>query len=444
MTAIYIRREVIMSELVSELAEKFMEGARKSGYLQIEEDTPSTFPLDCLPKDLQAYVLGLQRAEQIPVDFSAPLMLFATAASCFRKTSVKVDSNLVTPLNLYGLFIAPSGFGKTSVFEQVLKPFYDKNSELRSSSVSSGASPSKHPQLFVEDITSECLANVLAENNERTCYFSSDARKVIDVISGCYKDRGTDEALLLKIFSGDHCFIRRNNGQHINLNHPLINITVAVQPDKAMYLFRHKSLKDSGLLARFLCICGQTEPRLLPETPIKLNADLETKVHNRWKALLNENLIKKPVVIHADKEVYSLYRDYYNSIQQRLDSNENIASLIGRYPEMAIRIAGSLHMYEFPAEEPLSADTFQKAIKIQKTFFAQQQMNFIDKVYNKNQDKLLDKFYALLLENNGKVPIREAYRKLHIDKDPFVQLVEQNPSLRLDDGYVYCDNCDSN
>ena len=101
-------------------------------------------------------------------------------------------------------------------------------------------------------------------------------------------------------------------------------------------------------------------------------------------------------------------------------------------------------MYEFPAEEPLSADTFQKAIKIQETFFAPQQMNFIDEVNNKNQNKLQDKIYVLLRENNGKVPIREAYRKLHIDKDPFVQLVEQYPWLRLDDGYVYCDNCDSN
>ncbi len=433
-----------MSELVSELAEKFMEGARKSGYLQMEEDIHSTFPLDCLPKDLQAYVLELQRAEQIPIDFSAPLMLFATAASCFRKTSVKVDSNLVTPINLYGLFIAPSCFGKTNIFEQVLKPFYDKNSELRSSSVSSGSSPSKHSQLFVEDITSKCLANVLAENDERSCYFSSDARKVIDVIAGCYKDRVTDEALLLKGFSGDHCFIRRNNGQNINLNHPLINITVAVQPDKAMYLFRHKSLKDSGLLARFLCVYGQMEPRLLPEIPILLNADLEKKVHKRWEDLLKEDLKRKPVIISADEDVYPLYRYYYNSIQQRLRSNESIAIFMKRWAEMAIRIAGSLHMYEFPAEEPLSADTFQKAIKIQKTFFAQQQMNFIDKVYNKNQDKLLDKFYALLLENNGKVPIREAYRKLHIDKDPFVQLVEQDPWLRLDNKYVYCDNRDSN
>ena len=94
-----------MSELVSELAEKFKEGARKSGYLQMEEDIPRTFPLDCLPKDLQAYVLELQRVEQIPVDFSAPLMLSATAASCFRKTSAKVTPNLVTPINLYGLFV---------------------------------------------------------------------------------------------------------------------------------------------------------------------------------------------------------------------------------------------------------------------------------------------------------------------------------------------------
>ena len=433
-----------MSEMRSVLAEKFMEGARKSGYLQMGEDTHSTFPLDCLPKDLQAYVRELQRAEQIPIDFSAPLMLSATAAACFRKTSVKVVPNLVTPLNLYTLFVAQSGFGKTSVFEQVLKPFYDKYSELCQISDSTDASTSNHSQLFVEDITSERLANVLAENNERTCYFSSDARKVIDVTMGCYKDRGTDEALLLKSFSGDSCSVDRNNGQHIYLRNPLVNITVAVQPDKAMHLFRHKSLKDSGLLARFLCVYGQTEPRLLPETPILLNADIEAKVHKRWKALLNEDLIKKPVIIPADKDVYWLYRDYYNSIQQRLDSNENIAIFMERWAEMAIRIAGSLHMYEFPAEEPLSADTFQKAIKIQETFFVQQQMNFINKVNNKNQDKLLDKIYVLLRENNGKVPIREAYRKLHIDKDPFVQLVEQNPSLRLDDGYVYCDNCDSN
>lgn len=206
-----------MSEMVSELAEKFMEGARKSGYLQMGEDTHSTFPLNCLPKDLQAYVLELQRAEQIPVDFSAPLMLSATAASCFRKTSAKIDSNLVTPLNLYTLFVAQSGFGKTSVFEQVLKPFHDKNSELCQSSVSTDASTSNHSQLFVEDITSERLANVLAENNERTCYFSSDARKFIDVTMGCYKDKGTDEALLLKSFSGDPCSIERNNGQHIYL-----------------------------------------------------------------------------------------------------------------------------------------------------------------------------------------------------------------------------------
>ena len=78
---------------------------------------------------------------------------------------------------------------------------------------------------------------------------------------------------------------------------------------------------------------------MLPETPIQLNADLETKVHNRWEALLNEDLKRKPVIISADRDVYPLYRDYYNSIQQRLGSNENIANLIGRYPEMAIRIA---------------------------------------------------------------------------------------------------------
>ena len=210
--------------------------------------------------------------------------------------------------------------------------------------------------------------------------------------------------MLLKSFSGDPCSIERNNGQHIYLRNPLVNITVAVQPDKAMHLFRHKSLKDSGLLARFLCVCGQTEPRLLPEIPILLNTDLEKKVHKRWEDLMNEDLIRKPIIIRADKEIYSLYRDYYNFIQQRLRMNENIAIFVERWAEMAIRIAGNLHMYEFPAEEPLSADTFQKAIKIQETFFAQQQMNFIDEVNNKNQSKLLEKIYAFYGRTTVKFP----------------------------------------
>ena len=49
-------------------------------------------------------------------------------------------------------------------------------------------------------------------------------------------------------------------------------------------------------------------------------------------------------------------------------------------------------MYEFPA------DIFQKAIKIQETFFVQQQMNFMDEVNNKNQNRLLDEFYTLFAE----------------------------------------------
>lgn len=154
------------------------------------------------------------------------------------------------------------------------------------------------------------------------------------------------------------------------------------------------------------------------------------------------------MIIHANNEVYTLYRDYYNTIQKRLGAQGDISSLgapfAGRWAEMAIRMAGILHIYENPVEKLLSAHTFQKALKIQDSFFVQQQMNFIDFIYNKEQDNALNKIYELLHKNNQKLSIRDTYRQLHIDKASLLQLVEQNPSLRLDDKYICCDNCDSN
>ena len=431
------------------LAEILIEDAKKCGCLQTEETPSSTFPLDCLPKDLKNYVQELLRAEQVPVDFSAPLMLLTTSAVCFRKIFVQILPNKITPLNLYGLFVAPSGFGKTSIFKRVLQPLYDKNNALHQALNISGMSAVIPAKIFVEDITSERLAKVLAENNERICYLASEGRKFIDVVVGCYKDKASDETLLLKCFSGDSCDIERNNGQQIYLQNPLITTIIAVQPDKAMQLFKHKTLRDSGLLPRFLCIASQVEPQLLPADPIVLNSAIESKVHNRWKLLLDEDLARKrPVIIHANNEVYTLYRDYYNTIQKRLGAQGDISSLgapfAGRWAEMAIRMAGILHIYENPVEKLLSADTFQKALKIQESFFVQQQMNFIDFIYNKEQDNALNKIYELLHKNNQKLSIRDTYRQLHIDKASLLQLVEQNPSLRLDDKYICCDNCDSN
>ena len=355
----------------------------------------------------------------------------------------------ITPLNLYGLFVAPSGFGKTSIFKRVLQPLYDKNNALHQALNISGMSAVIPAKIFVEDITSERLAKVLAENNERICYLASEGRKFIDVVVGCYKDKATDETLLLKCFSGDSCDIERNNGQQIYLQNPLITTIIAVQPDKAMQLFKHKTLRDSGLLPRFLCIASQVEPQLLPADPIVLNSAIESKVHNRWKLLLDEDLARKrPVIIYANNEVYTLYRDYYNKVQKRLGFQGDISSLgapfAGRWAEMAIRMAGILHIYENPVEKLLSADTFQKALKIQESFFVQQQMNFIDFIYNKEQDNALNKIYELLHKNNQKLSIRDTYRQLHIDKASLLQLVEQNPSLRLDNKYICCDNCDSN
>ncbi len=110
------------------------------------------------------------------------------------------------------------------------------------------------PLLFVTDVTSEKLAEMLAENNETLAHIDSDASDALAIITGNrYGDgKHASDALWLKSYTGEPIVIFRKIGKPVHLTAPCLAVLFLCTPDKAQELFRNTRLTSGGLLPRFL------------------------------------------------------------------------------------------------------------------------------------------------------------------------------------------------
>ena len=89
------------------------------------------------------------------------------------------------------------------------------------------------PRLCCEDVTSEKLAVMIAQNGEQLASLSADAGGIVNNLLGRYSklDR-TDEGIYLKAFSGDNCRVDRQGREPVLLQRPCLAALWLVQPDK--------------------------------------------------------------------------------------------------------------------------------------------------------------------------------------------------------------------
>jgi hypothetical protein len=111
------------------------------------------------------------------------------------------------------------------------------------------------PRLLVDDVTTEKLAALMADNNGRIGVLSAEGG-IFQTIAGRYKDKGTESLdLYLKGHSGDDMPIDRIGRPTKHLHAPALTMAVAVQPDVLAGLAAHPSFRGLGLLARFDYAC---------------------------------------------------------------------------------------------------------------------------------------------------------------------------------------------
>jgi replicative DNA helicase len=264
----------------------------------LDEREPAPFPIDILPRWAQEHVRAEAEFLQVPLDLPGALLFAATSAAVTNKLVIRVKLGWDEPVNLYLIITLPPGDKKSSAFRRAFIPIYmferetrdglasqieaavdelrirkrtvkhwedklvrasaddarakaNENLESATTLLSEHRVP-KAPRLTADDVTTERLAELLSENDEKMAILSSEA-DILDILGGRYSRDGTANfGLYLKAFTGDSVRVDRvdRNRPPISLDAPLITLCLTTQPTVIEGLARKKEFRGRGLLAR--------------------------------------------------------------------------------------------------------------------------------------------------------------------------------------------------
>lgn len=105
-------------------------------------------------------------------------------------------------------------------------------------------------KLFVDDVTSERLTSILAENRGRAAIASAEGG-IFDILNGIYT-KNVNIDVFLKGHSGDTIRVDRIGRASELIDHPALTMLLAVQPDVLHGLMTNGTFHGRGLTARFL------------------------------------------------------------------------------------------------------------------------------------------------------------------------------------------------
>ena len=181
--------------------------------------------MDALPEVIRRYVLAVAESTQTPVDMAAVEALGIVSLCCQGKYFIRGNADWAEPLNTYMVVIMEPAERKSSVLSMMIRPVEEyeneensrRNAEIVESRMiqdklekekrslveraSKGKAteeevrakaaelakfePAKPLRLFVDDVTSEKLTSVLAENKGRAAVVSAEGG-IFSIMSGLY------------------------------------------------------------------------------------------------------------------------------------------------------------------------------------------------------------------------------------------------------------------
>ena len=406
---------------------------------------------------------AIARTERTPETLAGCCTLGILSASIGAGLQVKSGPDRVTRGNLYVLASAESGSGKSETFRHAAKPFHEferdavenwraetlpgleaetdlltgdidrlrkeaakgntgmdreaLRGELQSkkkalADVEAKKSP---PRLCCEDVTSEKLATMLAQNQEQLASLSPDAGSVVNNLLGRYSklDR-TDEGIYLKAFSGDYCRVDRQRGEPVLLQHPCLTALWLVQPDKVDTLLAERSLTDGGMIPRLLVCHTRAQPR-----PILDDSEgIPSATANDWAMLVGKlihtfRMASEPFTLEPTPEARQMMKEHHNQIvEQRLGGLRDVTTYAARWNEQAWRMAVCLHAGlhgEAAGGQALEASTAASAIAL-ADWFAEEQLRILAGGRMAARRAKLDEVLGLLADTPGGIRASDVYR----------------------------------
>lgn len=405
------------------------------------------YPLDVWPENVRQMIQDTAKCTQTPETLGGAFAA-GILSGCIGQGLVISDAafgNDGLPVLQIMVFM-PSGGGKSSVMRKFAKPLHKwtsqmkkehqiKESEIRGREkcleaelekilIDHKKSPSEKHQIRVaelqceidvlrrqktsttyvtEDATEERLAVLLGRNGETGAEaifsLSVDARKPLTTLMGRYSNGTIGSGPYLNGFSGDTCFVHRQNlDRSVELKSPFVSLLWVMQPDLATKLLENDELKNSGFIPRQIMErCHKTRVSTLfqiKESP---------EASKGWDALIFDVLEKfrvlsEPIRIDAPPQARELIQNYFNEVQARVNSGElaDIDSDASRWAEQAWRFALNLHVArhgKLAGNFPLEVISATNGIRLARYYESRKLQLLIpsrERVEQKRREKVFD------------------------------------------------------
>jgi replicative DNA helicase len=389
-----------------------------------EYDLPE-FPVESLPAWLKAFVTGLARETQTPVDMAAMLALAACSAAVASKVRIEARPGWSEPLNIYAVVAQPPGNRKSAVFAAVAAPLEsfeaslideqrevvaraeseyrtlaarldhlektaaktEDETERRAKQREAAEAAQelarfdvpKLPRLLADDATPETLATLLHDQAGRIALFSPEG-DVFDVMGGRYSSGMPNLGVFLKGHAGDDLRVDRR-GRSEYVKRPALTIGLAVQPDVIRGLVSKPAFRGRGLLGRFLYSLPKSTLSSRKTRVAPLDEGTRAKYAHCLKAMaglmadLDQDGHRIARMLKLKPEADDCLADFEQEIEPQLAEWGDLGALTdwaGKLAGAVLRIAGVLHLADHAdhtgqlqdCPERVSADTLKRAIGI--------------------------------------------------------------------------------
>lgn len=366
------------------------------------------FPTDALPPAIRDYVEAVAETTQTSADMAAVASLAILAICVQGKYRIWGKPDWWEPLNLYCIIALPPAERKSAVISLMTAPLEEYEKEVNATldaqiiesqmmrsilekerrsledKVSKGKATAddvankakeiaafkeiRQLKLFVDDVTSERLTSILAENRGRAAIASAEGG-IFDILNGIYT-KNVNIDVFLKGHSGDTIRVDRIGRASELIDHPALTMLLAVQPDVLHGLMTNGTFHGRGLTARFLYSIPKSNRgnRKFYTNPI--SDAVKSSYNHLIRTLLVKDENDEPLRLTQGATLI-LEKLYLNTESRFHTDLAEIESWAGKYTGAVLRIAGLLHIAEnngIPEFSDVSEQTMKNAARIGEYF----------------------------------------------------------------------------
>ena len=339
------------------------------------------FPVDALPEVIGNYALAVAEETQTPVDMACVSALSVLSISMQGKYRILGKPGWEEPLNTFSLCIMEPSERKSAVENKTARPLnvfeadwnrenagaieasksrkrmLEKKQRLLEDEVCKGKADAsemeciaqeianfkeqKPLRLYVDDVTPEKLASVLAENDGRAAILSTEGG-IFDMLSGIYT-KNVNIDVLLKGYSGDPIRVDRVGRNSETIMNPSLTILLMAQPSVLSGIMSNGTFRGRGLTARFLyCIpksyVGQRHYRSAP-----VPEEVYQRYANCITNILQDEYSADVEQITLSPEADRMLEAFAEELEPRLkEEYADISDWAGKLVGNTLRIAGLL------------------------------------------------------------------------------------------------------